>query len=121
MNRNEKMCLAVQAIKDNPDLLDFEAVEGSWPKLLKEIQTLIAAVLKKDSVDDCNGLSSRLTLELAMLTGGMQTYLPQGDKLCDRIIYLLMKKEFNGKNYFEISRRYKTSEQLVRDIIHDRR
>ncbi|MGO2233498.1 MAG: Mor transcription activator family protein [Marinomonas sp.] len=121
MNRNEKMRLAIQALKENPDLLNLEDVEASWPELLKEIQTLIADVLKKDSVDDSNGLSSRLALELTSCVGGMYVYLPQGYSVCDRIIRQLMKKEFNGRNYFEISRKYKTSEQIVRGIIHDRR
>lgn len=121
MKREQKMRLAVQGLKENPELLDFEEVNERWPKLLREIQTLISDVLEKESVKDSNGLSSRLTLELASYIGGMQMYLPQGDKLCEQIIHQLMKKEFNGRNYFEISRRYESSEQSVRDIIHGRR
>ncbi|EAQ65846.1 middle operon regulator-related protein [Marinomonas sp. MED121] len=120
MKRDDKIQIAVQALKENPELLNFNDVRDSWPKLLREIQTLISTILEKESVVDSSALSSRLTLELTSYIGGMYVYLPQGDKVCERIARQLMKKEFNGRNYFEISRKYKISEQSVRAIIHDR-
>lgn len=120
LSRNERIRIVAKALQENPKIMDLvTSDEADWPELLADLQALIADILSRDGIQDKDGLSHRIVLELASFTGGLQIYLPQGDFLCDRIINELMKQEFHsGSSIFQLSRRFKFSEVHVRRIIN---
>lgn len=83
--------------------LDFDKVELS---MLPEEYQQAAEVIGIDSF-----------LKLCKHYGGTNLYIPKKDRVTRHIRDVQIKKDFDGANYKEISRRYRLSESHVRKIV----
>lgn len=62
-------------------------------------------------------ISLEAMIKFAQLFQGMPVYFPKLDSLLQEIRNEKIKKEFNGSNYRELSRKYNLTEVWIRNIV----
>lgn len=78
-----------------------------------------------DLPEDCRQIAEVIGLEalvrLVKAYGGETLYLPKADRLAIGARNREIRKNFNGRNYRELARRYNLTETWIREIVAERR
>ncbi len=87
-----------------------------WPSTVTDLFNIIKLEFKKQNISD-----AKVILETAFsivdYLGGMQVYLPKGDRLRTYIRDMEIYLRFNGRNIRELARHYKQTEQNIYRIL----
>jgi len=107
----------------NLDLSPFESVDDRhWPHMLVEMVGVITNKSVRDkrlSKDDAPVFARWVVLALAEHFGGMQIYLPTGDKLHIALRDQQIWAEFNGRNQKILARKFKLCEVRIYQILKE--
>lgn len=82
-----------------------------WPTTLLELFGVI------DSKLDDKAQSLEVVLAIGELMGGMQFYLPRGDKLHQHIRDMEIYNEFNGRNIPELVKKYRLTNKAIYEVV----
>ncbi|EPT7428694.1 Mor transcription activator family protein [Vibrio cholerae] len=88
----------------------------TWPNLLLELHGVIANSLKQHGVDSPEA-ALQAVLDIGEYMGGVQVYLPRGDRLRQQIRDMKIYKEFNGNNIRQLAHRYHLTDKAIYEII----
>jgi len=74
--------------------------------------------LPDDLKDIAKAIGLEYTIKLIELRGGESVYFRKLEAVCLAARNRAIRKEFNGKNYHELSKKYNLTEAHTRVIIH---
>ncbi|ELB2073747.1 transcriptional regulator [Vibrio parahaemolyticus] len=120
LSTKEAIQVVTAALDNNPELFSFKEIESdtaAYPELLQDIYELFAGVLTHHNVSE-EGLAFKLVIELVQYMGGIQVYMPKADRIIKTVLKKIIRNEFNGSNYIELSRRYRCSTNHIRRIVN---
>lgn len=101
------------ALLDHLSHLPEEA--HAWPTILLELHGVILERLKKRGID-APELALETVLDIGEYMGGMQVYLPRGDRLRLQIRDMKIWNEFNGRNVKTLARKYDVTEKTIYEV-----
>ena len=103
----------------DPSLLEhlesLEPEQKNWPSLLLELHEIVQKRLAVRGID-MPELAFECVLDIGEHIGGMQVYLPRGDRLRMQIRDIKIWNEFNGSNINALTRKYKLTAQSIYKI-----
>ncbi|MGL4224966.1 MAG: Mor transcription activator family protein [Vibrio sp.] len=110
----------------SPNILDNvnQAMEGEeskvWPSIVVDLFKIVKLEYQHHGIDD---VKAPLTTTLALIDylGGMQVYVPKGERLRKHIRNMEIYYRFNGRNIRELSRQYEQTEQNIYRIIAEQK
>lgn len=96
---------------------------NKWPGRLVEIFDVVNSCVKRNGVEKekSSSLSEAIVSEIAQLFGGMQFYLPTGNKLKLALRDARIFTEFTGDNTAELARKYNLSQANIYLILKKQR
>lgn len=100
-------------ILDNLDNLPIE--QRAWPAILLELHGVLQKRLTERGID-APDVALECVLDIGEHMGGMQVYLPRGDRLRQQIRDMKIWNEFNGGNTKILARRYDVTEKTIYEI-----
>jgi len=89
--------------------------EHRWPEAMRQIYDILKYELRDTDLDSAIALSQLSAICDAF--GGMQFYLPRGQRLAKELKHFKIWDEFNGNNVQELAQKYKLSMQQVYRVI----
>ncbi len=110
----------------SPEILDNinQAMNGddgkAWPSTIIDLFKLMQLEYQKQGIDDV-GAVLKTTLAIADCLGGVQQYLPKGERLRKYIRNMEIYYRFNGRNIRELSRQYRQTEQSIYRILAEQK
>ncbi|MEF1311413.1 Mor transcription activator family protein [Vibrio mytili] len=120
LSTKEAIQVVTAALDKNPELFSFKDIDtdtAEYPELLQDIYELFSIVLTHHSVSE-EGLAFKLVIELVQYMGGIQVYMPKADRLIKTVLKKIIRNEFDGSNYIELSRRYRCTTNYIRRIVN---
>lgn len=98
------------------DHLDhLPAEQNAWPTILLELHGVLQQRLQKRGID-VPEIALECVLDIGEYMGGMQVYLPRGDRLRQQIRDMKIWNEFNGSNTKILARRYDVTEKTIYEV-----
>ncbi|MDF2186166.1 MULTISPECIES: Mor transcription activator family protein [Grimontia] len=88
---------------------------NAWPTILLELHGVLQQRLSKRGID-IPELALECVLDIGEYMGGMQVYLPRGDRLRQQIRDMNIWHEFNGTNTKILARRYDVTEKTIYEV-----
>ena len=88
----------------------------SWPSLLMELNGVVANTLKLHGIDNSD-VSLQVTLDIGEYIGGVQVYLPRGDKLRQQIRDMKIYEQYKGNNVKYLAHKYRVTDKTIYEII----
>ncbi|HAS63216.1 MAG TPA: transcriptional regulator [Vibrio sp.] len=88
----------------------------NWPSLLMELNGVVANTLKMHGIDNSD-VSLQVTLDIGEYMGGVQVYLPRGDKLRQQIRDMKIYDEYKGNNIKHLAHKYHVTDKTIYEII----
>jgi Mor family transcriptional regulator len=95
---------------------DLPEDSATWPALLLELHGVIHNELGKSGISQ-DGLALKMVLSISEYMGGMQVYLPRGDKLKQQIRDMEIYQQFNGRNIAQLTKRHHLTNKRIYEII----
>ena len=95
-----------------PDLTSDQA----WPGLLLELRGIIDDTLEGKGINN-KALSLAIVLDIAEYMGGVQVYLPRGDKLRQQGRDIEIYEQFKGNNIKQLAHKYHLTDKTIYEII----
>lgn len=89
---------------------------AAWPAILLELHGVLNNELKKNKIEQ-DGLALKMVLSIGNYMGGMQVYLPRGDKLQQQLRDMEIYEQFNGRNIAQLTKRYHLTNKRIYEII----
>ncbi len=89
---------------------------AAWPAILLELYGVLNNELKKSNIEQ-DGLALKMVLSIGNYMGGMQVYLPRGDKLQQQLRDMEIYEQFNGRNIAQLTKRYHLTNKRIYEII----
>ncbi|GAA4650823.1 Mor transcription activator family protein [Kistimonas scapharcae] len=105
--------------------LDDDLIEERrhWPRDLVEMSDFLRAQLNQEGESDERTLllADKLLVALAFRSGGRGFYLPKADRVKRALRDKQLYEAFNGRNIYELVRRFDLSEVKVYQVIKEQR
>ncbi|RUQ34815.1 MAG: hypothetical protein EKK71_15215 [Candidatus Competibacteraceae bacterium] len=95
-------------------------ITDDYPEVLAEMADLFKIRIRQQLPDGpVDSLALALVEDLRTYYGGVQIYIPIGDKFNRAQIHAAIRREFNGHNHSELARRYRMTASVIRRILKD--
>lgn len=110
----------------SPEILDNinQAMDGddckAWPTIIVDLFKIVKLKYQKQGIEDVR-ITLETTLALIDYLGGMQVYVPKGERLRKHIRNMEIYYRFNGRNIRELARQYEQTEQNIYRIIAEQK
>ncbi|MBE4040025.1 Mor transcription activator family protein [Vibrio parahaemolyticus] len=95
---------------------DLPEGSAAWPAMLLELHGVVANELKQAGIETPD-LPLKVVMSIGEYMGGMQVYLPRGDKLKQQIRDMEIFNEFNGRNVPQLAKRHHLTSKTIYEII----
>nr|WP_196334222.1 Mor transcription activator family protein [Vibrio harveyi] len=95
----------------------FEDILNNQDGTVGEFYSVLKGIATKHNIDEKTFIL--LFVALCDFMGGMAIYFPKKTKLDATIKKHLIYSEFNGRNHSELARKYRVSENTVRQYIRE--
>ncbi|MBE3895342.1 transcriptional regulator [Vibrio owensii] len=112
--------IVAKALSEDPELFSFDELsdgDTSYPELLEDIYSVFDRRLQSHGIYD-SSLVFHLVFELMQYGGGVQLYIPKPDSIINNVAKKLIVKEFDGRNFTVLARRYQCSTNHIRRVIN---
>ncbi|EJG1819090.1 Mor transcription activator family protein [Vibrio parahaemolyticus] len=112
--------IVAKALSEDPELFSFDELsdgDTSYPELLEDIYSVFDRRLQSHGIYD-SSLVFHLVFELMQYGGGVQLYIPKPDSIINNVAKKLIVKEFDGRNFAVLARRYQCSTNHIRRVIN---
>ncbi|ODS10944.1 Mor transcription activator family protein [Vibrio scophthalmi] len=118
MTENQHDMFANEAI--DPKVLEnlghMSDENRNWPSLLMELNGVVANTLQLHGIENSD-VSLQVTLDIGEYMGGVQVYLPRGDKLRQQIRDMKIYDEYKGNNIKHLAHKYRVTDKTIYEII----
>lgn len=110
----------------SPDILDNinQAMECDdckvWPSIVVDLFKIVKLKYQKQGIEDIK-VTLETTLALIDYLGGMQVYVPKGERLRKHIRNMEIYYRFNGQNVRELARQFEQTEQSIYRILAEQK
>ncbi len=110
----------------SPEILEninqaMDSEDGkAWTSTIVDLFQLVKFEYQQQGIDDVKAVL-KTTLAIADCLGGVQQYLPKGERLRKYIRNMEIYYRFNGRNVRELARQYRQTEQNIYRIIAEQK
>ncbi len=107
-------------ILDNIDHAMHSTDSKAWPSIVVDLYKIVKIQLEQQGIDDIQATLDT-TLALVDYLGGMQVYVPKGERLRKYIRDMEIYYRFNGRNIRQLAKQYNKPEQSIYRIIAEQK